>query len=117
MLVTKLRVSKLFNVPLSELSPDVYHQYHRFVTGVIMGSGYEAKDYHRDFKHFNCRWNPNWPELYARYQESERRGHIEWACFDNAENLEFVVEKSQKVSESLPYPNKYAHGPYTASRR
>ncbi|KAJ3006133.1 hypothetical protein HKX48_000288 [Thoreauomyces humboldtii] len=111
MFLTKLRIAKLFDTTVADLTKDRDLELHRFVSGVISGSGWETKDYRMDFVPFQKRFRPKWPELLVRYEASKSNGRVEWACFDEPGKLEFVLHNPQEVSESLPYPNAYASGP------
>ncbi|KAI8820886.1 uncharacterized protein EV422DRAFT_506605 [Fimicolochytrium jonesii] len=77
----------------------------RFITGTIMGSGWECKEYERDFCRFNSIMKPVWRKLYDRWIENEKK---EWACFDKPGKLEFV--KNNAVTESISMPNEWASG-------
>ena len=68
-----------------------------------MGSGYECKEYERDYCRFNNKFKPDWAKLYERWSQSGEQK--EWACFDVPGKLEFV--RNNSVTESLPLPNEW----------
>ena len=103
----KTLVKSLTNYSHSEKMSDSEHLDRvRFITGTILGSGYECKDYHRDFLRFQSIHQPKWATLYERWVANGRK---EWACFDISGKLEFV-KNGGEVTESHTMPNQWASG-------
>ena len=88
-----------------------------FLTGTILGSGYEAKEWERDIQYFNEKWKPDWKKLYDRFIQfkKDNPGSIEWACFNHDTKLEFVEHPGQTVTSSYTFPNEYSD--YTFRKR
>ena len=72
-----------------------------------MGSGWECKEYVRDFLPFQGAFRPNWEKLYKRWLENDKK---EWACFDKKGKLEFVESATQKITDTEDMPNEWATG-------
>jgi hypothetical protein len=51
--------------------------FRRFVSGTLIGSEYECKDYCQDYVPFNKEFQPKWKILYAHYQSTK-----EWPVFE-----------------------------------
>ena len=85
------------------ISDDEFKNRCKFITGTIMGSGWECKEYNRDFLPFQAAYKPSWGKLYQRWVENEMK---EWPCFDKPDVLEFVKD-GHIVTERIPIPNDW----------
>jgi hypothetical protein len=57
-----------------------------------------------------------WPALYERWAANKDHPHgTEWAVFDKQGRIHIVRHGGAIVTESLPFPNKYALGPTTTT--
>lgn len=69
-----------------------------------------------EFWAYQNKFHPQWPALYERFiaHKDDKEG-TEWAVFDKPGRVEFVRRGGAEVTESLPFPNKYALGPSPAN--
>lgn len=106
-LFRKQDIKRLWGFPLRQaISDEDYHSRSSFIDGTILGSGYEAKCWFRDYCPFSRAHRPDWPKLYERWIAN---GKKEWPCFDKPGKLEFVRD-GVTVVESLDMPNEWAAG-------
>lgn len=66
----KNQVKSMFKLGVCKLSDEEYTDYLRFISGVMIGSGYETKDYFEDFIPFLHNCKPDWPIIYKKYKET-----------------------------------------------
>ena len=68
-----------------------------FIHGVLIGSGYECKEWF-DLVEFCKEFKPNWVSIYERYILNNKK---EWIIFnkDDKENVEFVNHITYKESK------------------
>ena len=52
------------------LKQEDYVEYHMFISYVMCGSGYEIKDYHKDFLPFMEDCKPDWITTYKKSKET-----------------------------------------------
>lgn len=84
--INKRLCNNLFNN--KKTTDDELLSYKKFISGIIIGSGYEFKHWD-DFVYFNNKFKPNWKNLYKRYINNNMS---EWAIFDenNINIIEFI---------------------------
>jgi hypothetical protein len=78
------------------MSEEDYISRCKFISGLMIGSGYECKCYTRDFIPFIQEFNPKWNKLYDRYINSNC---TEWAVFGEVNNI--VVFYDHKSDECI----------------
>ena len=71
-----------------------------FMYGVLIGSGYECKEYCRDILPFIGEFNPAWNKLYDRFTAAQP--DIEWPVFGEKPNV--VVFYNHKTDVSVDEP-------------
>lgn len=80
------------------LRHDDYLEYSRFISGVMIGAGYEAKCYVRDYLPFFNKYKPNWMELYNYYIEVNK----DWDKFlDKYSQYEDQNYKNEKILQEV----------------
>jgi hypothetical protein len=90
--ITKRLCNTLFNT--KKTSTDELNIKIGFIHGVMIGSGYECKEFF-DLVEFNKEFKPNWVIIYERYILNDKK---EWIIFnkDDKENVEFVNHLTYK---------------------
>jgi hypothetical protein len=85
-----------------------------FICNTMLGSATECKVI-QDFLNFEREFRPDWKQLYARFKANETAvSGVEWACFDSASELDFVINSS--TAESCPFTNQYSSRPADAQQ-
>lgn len=97
-MIDKRLCKKLFNKPSHyKMADEELIALQRYVSGVMMGSGYECKCYVQDFIPFQSSFKPNWQKLYLRYLEHNK---TEWPVFGEKDGyIIFISDKDTLDSE------------------
>jgi len=92
--INKKLCNKLFHT--KKTTDEELLSYKQFISGTIMGSEYEFKEW-RDFVEFNNKFKPNWSKLYERYIINDKK---EWCVFDE-NNMDLVTFINNNTNNEL----------------
>ena len=81
-----------------KMSDDELQACRGFLYGVMVGSGWECKDYGLDFLTFQASFRPDWAKLYARFQANKQAE--EWPIFGHNEGKVLFVSNNDSQPDS-----------------
>ena len=92
---------QIFSIPHKEhMTDEDFSARAGFIHGVLIGSGFECKDYCQDILPFKQEFNPAWPKLYDRFIVAQP--DIEWPVFGEKPNV--VVFYNTMTNTSVDEP-------------